>query len=197
MCRSSIGMRATRLCALAHAVGSDFRKRGTCRYARTRTYVPHWCPYAGFDAAHTDRMNGIASVLAGSLNAWINHRAGSKGAALAFYTLFSMTPILLMAIAIAGYFLGEKAAQGEIVAELQGLVGPNGGQAIQALLVGARNPASGFLATIIASVLLVAGATTVFVELKSSLDEIWHVEVPPPAQRTLPPKASEHPDATP
>ncbi len=117
-------------------------------------------------------------VLVASLVSWIDHRAASKGAALAFYTLFSMTPILVLAIAVAGYIFGAEAAQGEIVAQLEGLVGPNGAQAMQALLAGARNPASGLLATLVASVLLLLGATSVFAELKGSLDELWGIGRP-------------------
>jgi membrane protein len=114
-------------------------------------------------------------VLVASLTSWIDHRAASKGAALAFYTLFSMAPILVLAIAVAGYFFGAKAAQGEIVAQLEELVGPNGALAVQALLAGAQNPASGLLATLVASVLLLFGATSVFAELKGSLDELWGI----------------------
>jgi membrane protein len=114
-------------------------------------------------------------VLIRSLTSWIDHRAASKGAALAFYTLFSMTPILVLAITVAGYFFGAEAAQGEIVSQVQGLVGENGAQAIQALLAGARDPISGMVATLVASILLLLGATTVFAELKGSLDELWGV----------------------
>ncbi|HUW29638.1 MAG TPA: YihY/virulence factor BrkB family protein [Sulfuriferula sp.] len=117
-------------------------------------------------------------ILIESLKAWIDHRAASKGAALAFYTLFSMTPILILAIAVAGYFFGEQAAQGEIIGQIRDLVGPNGAQAIQALLAAARNPFSGLVATIAASVLLLVGATSVFAELKASLDEMWGVAQP-------------------
>ncbi|MGB0126370.1 MAG: YihY/virulence factor BrkB family protein [Rhodocyclaceae bacterium] len=115
-------------------------------------------------------------VLVKSLASWVEHRAASKGAALAFYTLFSVTPILVMAIAVAGFFFGAEAAQGEIVAQVEGLVGPNGAQAIQALLAAARDPASGKVATVLASGLLLLGATSVFVELKGSLDEIWGID---------------------
>lgn len=118
------------------------------------------------------------AVLARSASAWIGHRAGSKGAALAFYTLFSMAPILILAIAGAGYFFGSDAAQDEILAQLEGLVGRNGALAIKALLSGARDPASGLAATLAAAVLLLVGATSVFVELKASLDEIWGIEPP-------------------
>jgi membrane protein len=122
--------------------------------------TPHW-------------VKCLKMVLVESLTSWIDHRASSKGAALAFYTLFSMTPILVLAIAVAGYVFGAEAAQGEIVAQVQGLVGPNGAQAIQALLAAARDPVSGLVSTLIASVLLLLGATSVFAELKGSLDELW------------------------
>ena len=125
------------------------------------------------DDAGTDWAKRLKIVLFKSLASWIQHRSASKGAALAFYTLFSMTPILVLAIAVAGYFFGAKAAQGEIVAQVQGLVGPNGAQAIQALLAAARDPASGLAATLVAGILLLLGATSVFVELKNSLDELW------------------------
>jgi membrane protein len=117
-------------------------------------------------------------VLIESLKSWVDHRGDSKGAALAFYTLFSMAPILVLAIAVAGYFFGAEAAQGEIVAQVQGLVGPNGAQAIQSLLAAARDPASGRVATLVASVLLLLGATSVFAELKDSLDELWGIDKP-------------------
>ena len=123
-------------------------------------------------------LSRMYAVLTKSLNAWIDHRAGSKGAALAFYTLFSMTPILSLALAGAGDFFGAEAAQGEIIAQVEGLVGRNGAQAIQALLAGARDPASGLAATMVASGLLLVGATSVFVELKGSLDELWGIEPP-------------------
>lgn len=120
----------------------------------------------------------LYAVLIESLKGWIDHRPGSKGAALAFYTLFSMTPILVLAIAGAGYFFGTAAAQGEIVSQLEGLVGHNGALAIEALLAGARDPAAGLAATFVSVALLLVGATSVFVELKGSLDELWGIEPP-------------------
>ena len=117
-------------------------------------------------------------VLIESLLSWLDHRASSKGAALAFYTLFSMTPILVLSIAFAGYVFGTEAAQGEIVIQVQELVGPNGAQAIQALLAAARDPDSGLVATLVASALLLLGTTSVFVELKGSLDELWGIGKP-------------------
>ena len=127
--------------------------------------MPHW-------------MGLLKTVLIESLSSWVDHRASSKGAALAFYTLFSMMPILVLAIAVAGHFFGAEAAQGEIVNQVRGLVGPNGAQAIQALLTAARDPTSGLLTTLVASALLLFGATSVFAELKDSLDELWGLDKP-------------------
>jgi membrane protein len=118
-------------------------------------------------------------VMRCAVSEWLAHRASSKGAALAFYTLFSLAPILVLVIAVAGLFYGAEAAQGQLLDELRGLMGKQSAQTIQAVLASARNKESGQFATIVASVLLVVGATTVFAELKDSLDEIWGV--PPPA----------------
>jgi membrane protein len=110
-----------------------------------------------------------------SLKAWVAQRATSKGAAVAFYTLFSLAPILLLAIGIAGYFFGAKAAHGQIIAQIEGVVGPQGAQAVQSLLAHGYNSGSGLIATIVAAFVVLVGATTVFAELKESLDEIWGV----------------------
>jgi membrane protein len=123
----------------------------------------------------------IFHVMRCAVTEWSEHRAASKGAALAFYSLFSMAPILVLVIAIAGFFYGKDAAQGQLLTELRSLVGEQGAQTIQAVLAGARNKASGTVATIIATVLLVVGATSAFAELKDSLDEIWGVPAPPDA----------------
>jgi membrane protein len=120
----------------------------------------------------------LIHVMRCAVTEWMEHRAASKGAALAFYSLFSLAPILVLVIAIAGFFYGQEAAQGQLIDELRGLVGPQGAETIQAILAGAQNKDSGLFATIVASVLLVIGATSAFSELKDSLDEIW--DVPPP-----------------
>lgn len=121
----------------------------------------------------------IRTVIKCAISAWIDHRAASKGAALAFYTLFSMAPILLLVIAIAGFFYGTDAVQGAILVQLRGLVGRQGAEAIQLILAGASNHEQGRLATLIASALLLFGATSVFAELKASLDEIWQTPLAP------------------
>ncbi len=130
--------------------------------------VQNWIPFS----------RQVVHVMRCAVTEWLSHRASSKGAALAFYTLFSLAPILVLVIAIAGFFYGTDAAQGQLLDELRGLVGTQGAETIQAILAGARNKESGKLATIIATVLLLVGATSAFAELKDSLDEIW--DVPPP-----------------
>ncbi|PQO97351.1 hypothetical protein C5614_14470 [Massilia phosphatilytica] len=134
--------------------------------------VDKWIPFS----------RQVVHVMRCAVTEWLAHRASSKGAALAFYTLFSLAPILVLVIAIAGFFYGTDAAQGQLLDELRGLVGKQGAETIQAILAGARNKESGKLATIIATVLLLIGATSAFAELKDSLDEIW--DVPPPKDAT-------------
>ncbi|NVD70877.1 YihY/virulence factor BrkB family protein [Duganella sp. BJB1802] len=119
----------------------------------------------------------LGSVLKCTVTEWLEHRASSKGAALAFYTLFSMAPILVLVLAIAGWFYGPQAARGQLFEELRGLVGAQGAEAVQLVLAGARNKEEGRLATLAAGALLLFGATSVFAELKASLDDIW--QVPP------------------
>ncbi|MDI1310494.1 MAG: YihY/virulence factor BrkB family protein [Methylotenera sp.] len=120
-------------------------------------------------------LKAFVKVFIDSFNSWLDHRGASKGAALAFYALFSLAPILILSIAISGLFFGDAAAQGQIIHQIESLVGHNGAVAIQAILAAARDPESGQLTTVVAIVLLMIGATTVFAELKGTLDEIWGV----------------------
>jgi membrane protein len=106
----------------------------------------------------------------------MDKHAASKSAALAFYTIFSLAPTLILVVALAGLIFGQKAAEGEIIAQLSGLIGLAGAEAIQAVLASARKPAEGTLATAIAAAVLFIGATTMFAELKESLDDIWDIE---------------------
>lgn len=108
-----------------------------------------------------------------SVSAWIDDFAPSMGAALAFYTLFSLAPMLIISIAVAGFFFGAEAARGEIFGQLRELLGDEGAAAIQELLKNANEPTEGVVATLVGVVMLVIGATTVFAELQSDLDRIW------------------------
>jgi membrane protein len=115
----------------------------------------------------------------GAVSAWIDDHAASMGAALAYYTLFSMAPLLLIAIAVAGLIFGADAARGEIFGQLQGLVGSPGAAAVQQMLESVNKPAGGVAATLIGLVLMLVGATTVFAELQDALDRIWRAPARP------------------
>lgn len=110
-----------------------------------------------------------------SASAWVDDYAPSMGAAISYYTIFSMAPLLVIVIAIAGALFGREAAQGQIVAEIAGLVGRDGASAVEALLRSASAPERGLVAGSISVVVLLVGATSVFAELQSALDRIWHV----------------------
>ncbi|MEF8699167.1 MAG: YihY/virulence factor BrkB family protein [Candidatus Accumulibacter sp. UW26] len=120
----------------------------------------------------------IRNLIGKAVTAWVDDYAPSMGAALAYYTLFSLTPLLLIAIAVAGLVFGEEAARGEIVAQIDGLIGREGAIAVQGLLESANEPAHGVIALAISLLTLIIGATTVFAELQSDLDRIWRVPVP-------------------
>ena len=112
-------------------------------------------------------------------SSWIDDYAPSMGAALAYYTLFSIAPLLLIVISVAGLVFGQDAARGEIFAQLNGLMGKEGALAIQGLLESVNKPAQSLLATALGIVLLIVGATTVFGELQDALDRIWRAPVRP------------------
>jgi membrane protein len=108
-----------------------------------------------------------------AVTAWNNDYAPSMGAALSYYTLFSIAPLILIVVAIAGFAFGDEAARGEIFEQLAGLVGPQGAQAVEELLQHADRPGAGALAAISGTAALLLGATAVFGELQNALDRIW------------------------
>ncbi len=113
------------------------------------------------------------TLLRQSVSAWSDDNASSMGASLAYYTVFSISPLLLIVISVAGLVFGREAVQGQIVGQLGGLMGTQGAEAVQGLLQSASEPAKGIGGTIVGVVLLVFGATTVFNELQNALDRIF------------------------
>lgn len=111
-----------------------------------------------------------------SIKSWSDDRAPSMGAALAYYTAFSLAPVLLIVITIAGLVFGREAAQGVLFGQIADMVGPQAGQAIQAMLENGHESGGGVLGTIVGIAMLIIGATTVFVELQDDLDRIWKAE---------------------
>ena len=118
-------------------------------------------------------------MLKESFKEWKDDDALSLGAALAYYTIFSLAPMLLIAISVAGLVFGREAAQGELVGQMRGLVGQQGAEAIQTMIANAGKQGSGVLGTIIGIVTILFGATGVFAQLQSSLNKIWNVEAKP------------------
>ena len=107
--------------------------------------------------------------------AWLDDHVPSMGAALAYYTVFSMAPLLLIVVAVAGLVFGQEAARGEIAVQLRSLMGAKGAMAVQELLTSLDRPAEGSAVTLAGILLLFVGATSVFGELQDSLDRIWRV----------------------
>ena len=118
--------------------------------------------------------------------AWSDDYAPSMGAALAFYTLFSIAPLLLIVLSIMGFVFSAEAARGEIAQQLQNLMGEQSALAVQALLQNANKPTDGIVATIVGVLLLLIGATSVFGELQSALDRIWRAPERRPISGIIP-----------
>ena len=120
-------------------------------------------------------IKGFYALVKQTVTNWLDDYAPSMGAAIAFYTVFSLAPLLIIVIGIAGFFWGHEAAQGQLLEQVSALVGAEGGKAVESVVLGAQEPAQGIAATVISVVVLMVGATTVFSELQSALDRIWKV----------------------
>lgn len=114
-----------------------------------------------------------------ALGAWIDDYAPSMGAALSYYTLFSIAPLLAIVIAVAGFFFGADAVRGELFAQLADLVGREGARAIEQMLESTSTPKEGLVAAAVSLGALVVGATTVLGELQNALDRIWRAPALP------------------
>ncbi len=110
---------------------------------------------------------------------WSADKAPRLAAALAYYAVFSLAPLIVIIIAIIGLVFGKQAAQGQIMGQIQGLIGTTGAQAIQSMVAGAQKQSSGIIATIIGIVLLLLAAGGLFGELQDSLNTIWNVKQKP------------------
>ena len=108
-----------------------------------------------------------------SFTSFVDDYAPSMGAAISYYTVFSMAPLLLIVIAVSGFVFGTDAASGRLYAELSGSLGPEAASEIQGMVRSASNPGNGLIGTIGGSIMLLVGATTVFAELQSALNRIW------------------------
>src|ERR1700727_3061642 len=120
-------------------------------------------------------LRGLQDVLSKAARAWLEHDASTMGAALAFYTVFSIAPILIIAIAIVGVIVHGDTLQADLLIQAQNLLGATGANAVRELLTSANYLGKSRVATSIGVVTLIFGASSVFVELQNSLDRIWEI----------------------
>lgn len=126
------------------------------------------------------RIKTIIQLLKETVKEWQQDRVSLWAAALAYYTMFSLAPLLLIAITVAGSIFGEEAAQGELVTQIQGLIGQEGAEAIQSMIQNTQQSQSGgVIATLFGIVTLLFGATGVFGQLQEALNAIWEVKPKP------------------
>jgi membrane protein len=121
-------------------------------------------------------IKALVALLRRAGEAWIADNAPRLGAALAFYTLFSLAPVLIVTVSLAGVVFGDKAAQGEIVRQFQGLIGTQGAIAIETIIQSTNRPALGVFATTFGVLAIFIGASGAFNELQDALDMIWKVD---------------------
>jgi membrane protein len=124
-------------------------------------------------------LSALPKLAGAAANAWLSRRAASKGAALTLYVLFSLAPMLMLVVALASLIFDEETVRGAILAQLGALTGDQGGEALKAILAGAKQDSDSLAASIISGVIVLVTATSAFAELKESLDELWQI---PPAK---------------
>jgi membrane protein len=123
-------------------------------------------------------LTELWSLIRETVRGWLGDFALSMGAGIAYYTAFSLAPLLIIVIAVAGMVFGEDAARGYLYAQLSDLLGTEGAKVIRQLVERAGDSREGVIAPLISVFFLLLGATTVFAELQSDLDRIWKAPLP-------------------
>ena len=121
-------------------------------------------------------IKGIITLIKNTFSEWSEDKASRLAAALAYYTIFSIPPLLIIAIAIAGQVFGQEAAQNQIVAQFSSLIGADSAEALQAMITNAQQPGESIAAAIFGVIILLFGASGVFGQLQDALNTIWEVE---------------------
>ncbi|KPQ20632.1 MULTISPECIES: YihY/virulence factor BrkB family protein [unclassified Halomonas] len=125
------------------------------------------------------------NVIKDSASLWLKRNAFSYAGSLAFYTLFSLAPTIIIAVTVIGLVLGEEAAQGQIVAQLQGTIGSDAAAVVEEAVAQSRIQEAGIMPTLLGIAALMVGATTVFAQMQFSLNTIWGVTAKPTANGAL------------
>ena len=127
-----------------------------------------------------ENNGGIGSLIKTAASGWSNDNASTHSGSLAYSTMLSIAPLLIIAIGISGLFFGPQASRGEIFSTLQGFLGASGAQAIEDMVKSsAQHPHTGLIATVVGAVTLLVGASSVFSQLQTSLNLIWNVRIKP------------------
>ncbi len=124
------------------------------------------------------------AILAAAAGHWLQSQAFIYAAALAFFTVFSIAPVMIVVVTVVGLVLGERAAKGELMAQLEEVLGSQAAEVVQTAVVNSQIEQSGIWPTVVGIVAIVAGATTVFAQMQQSLNQIWDV-VPRPSKNSL------------
>jgi membrane protein len=120
----------------------------------------------------------VWSILKSAIEGYIAHGALSRGAAIAFYVVTSLAPVLLIVVAVAGIVFGQEAVRGGLVQQLSGMVGQQGGELIQTMLASSSDNASGATASVLGAVMVLITASGVFSEMQTGLNQAWQVKTP-------------------
>jgi membrane protein len=150
---------------------ADRRARDIVAISRSRNSLAYYALIVRVDEA-------MWTLIKTSATNWMAHKDARMGAALAYYSIFSLGPIVLIAMAIAGLFFGRDAVQSEVSGAMKGLLGDNGAEAVQTMLTGASKPTEGLMAALIGVGTLMFAAVGVVVQLKDALNTVWEVEEP-------------------
>lgn len=129
----------------------------------------------------TEGKTGALALLRETFEEWKEDDALQWGAALAYYAVFSLAPLLLVAVSVAGLAFGEEAAQGRIVGEIEGMLGREGAEAIEAMIANAGRSGSGVLGMVVGVAMALFGASGVFGQLQKALNHLWDVRPKPGA----------------
>ncbi len=127
------------------------------------------------------RPKALLRMLRQASSEWANDNAQRLGASIAFYTLLSLAPVIVIAVAVAAVVYGQEAAQGRLAAEIQRFAGPDVARTIQEILLRAYQPRTGLIATVLGLATLAFGASSMFIELRDAMNTIW--DVPRPLDR--------------
>jgi membrane protein len=124
-------------------------------------------------------VRAFAQICRQASSDWVDDNASRLGAAIAFYTLLSLAPVIVIAVALAAVVYGRDAAEGRLASEIGVMAGPQAARTIQEIIKGGNQPRIGAIATVLGLAILAFGASSVFLELRDSMNTIWHVSLPP------------------